>query len=115
MDRELVGERVHREALEGLAEQDEVGDAIADGTTCRIRKGIRGCVESDREGVRSGARYMERIAPITRAGVDHRARERAGELGDLTDVDVEEALADELSHATDVIGAAKAAAIKTRG
>jgi len=41
---------------------------------------------------------MERIAPVTRAGVDHRARERAGELGDLTDVDVEEALAKELSH-----------------
>jgi hypothetical protein len=49
---------------------------------------------------------MERIAPVTRAGVEHRARERAGELGDLTDVDVEEALADELSHVIDVIGVA---------
>jgi len=103
VNRELVGERVHREVLEGLAEQDEVGDAIADSTTCRIRKRIRGCVETDREGVRPGARYMERIAPVTRAGIHHRARKRAGELGDLTDVDVEEALADELSHAGDVI------------
>ena len=106
VDRELVCERIQRKALEGLAEQDEVRDASADGTTCRIRKRIRGCIETDREGVRSGARYMEWIAPITRAGVDHRARERAGELGDLTDVDVEEALADELSHAIDAIGVA---------
>jgi len=29
------------------------------------------------------------MAPVSRSGVDHRARERAGELGDLTDVDVE--------------------------
>jgi hypothetical protein len=45
---------------------------------------------------------MERIAPVSRTQVDHGARERAGELGDLTDVDVDEALTDELAHENDV-------------
>jgi len=40
VDRELVGERVKRDALQRLAEQDEVRDAITDSTTCRICKGI---------------------------------------------------------------------------
>jgi hypothetical protein len=44
------------------------------------------------------------MAPVSRSGVDHRARERAGELGDLTDVDVEEALTDELTHHADASG-----------
>ena len=71
---------------------------MSHGSARRIRKRVRGRIESDREGVRSCARYVERIAPVSRSGVDHRARERAGELGDLTDVDVEEALTDELTH-----------------
>ena len=49
-------------------------------------------------GVRSRARHVERIAPVSRTEVHNGARERAGERGDLTDVDVDEALADELSH-----------------
>jgi hypothetical protein len=43
-------------------------------------------------------RHVQRITPVSRTGVDRRARERAGELGDLTDVDVEEALTEELTH-----------------
>ena len=107
MDRELVCERVERETLYGLAEQDEVRDLIADSTTCRIRKRIRGCVETDRERVRPRSGHVERVPPVARSRVDHRAREATGELGQLTDVDVEEALADELSHATDVTGGAR--------
>jgi len=41
---------------------------------------------------------VKRITPVSRAGVDRRAREPAGELGDLTDVDVEESLTEELTH-----------------
>jgi hypothetical protein len=41
---------------------------------------------------------VERITPVSRAGIDRSAGERAGELGDLTDVDVEEPLTDELTH-----------------
>jgi hypothetical protein len=41
---------------------------------------------------------VERVSPVSRAGVDRRARERAGELDDLTDVDVDEALANKLTH-----------------
>jgi len=41
---------------------------------------------------------VKRIAPVSRSRVDDRAREGAGELGDLTDVDLEEELADELTH-----------------
>jgi len=107
VDRELVCERVERETLYGLAEQDEVRDLIADSTTCRIRKRIRGCVETDRERVRPRSGHVERVPPVARSRVDHRAREATGELGQLTDVDVEEALADELSHATDVTGGAR--------
>jgi hypothetical protein len=73
-------------------------------SACRVRKRVRGRVESDREGVRSLARYVERIAPVSRSGIDHRARERAGEFGDLTDVDVQETLADELTHARMLAG-----------
>ena len=47
---------------------------------------------------------MERVTPVSRAGVDHRARERAGELDDLADVDVDEALADDLSHQRNASG-----------
>ena len=107
MDRELVCERVERETLYRLAEQDEVRDLIADSTTCRIRKRTRGCVESDRERVRPRSGHVERVPPVARSRVDHRTREATGKLGQLTDVDVEEALADELSHATDVTGGAR--------
>ena len=41
---------------------------------------------------------MERIAPVSRAEIDRGARERAGEVSDLTDVDIDEALPDELAH-----------------
>jgi hypothetical protein len=43
---------------------------------------------------------MERIAAVTRSRVDHGARVRTGALGDLTDVHIHEALADELTHQT---------------
>jgi predicted enzyme related to lactoylglutathione lyase len=106
VDRELVCERIQREGLQRLAEHDEIRDAITNSTTCRIRKRIRGCVESDRERISARSCYVERVTPVTRSGVDRRQRERSGELGQLTDVDVEEALADELSHAIDAIGVA---------
>jgi hypothetical protein len=106
VDRELVCERIQREALQRLTEQDEIRDAITNSTTCRIRKRIRGCVESDRERISARSCYVERVTPVTRSGVDRRQREGSGELGQLTDVDVEEALADELSHAIDAIGVA---------
>ena len=98
MDRDLVRDRLERERFERLAQEDEVRQPFANRKPRRVRERVRGAIQSDREGVRSGARYMERIAPVTRAGVDHRARVRAGELGDLTDVDVEETLTDELTH-----------------
>jgi hypothetical protein len=41
---------------------------------------------------------VKRVAPVSRAGVDRRARERAGELNDLTDVDIDEAFSEELAH-----------------
>jgi hypothetical protein len=96
VDRDLVSEGLLLERLDWITQQDEVRQLFSRDSARRVRKRIRGGVESDREGVRSRARYVERVAPVTRAGVDHRARERAGALGDLTDVDVDESLADEL-------------------
>ena len=55
-------------------------------------------VESDREGLRSGARYMKWIPPVTRSRVDDGPRVRTGALDDLTDVHIHQALADELMH-----------------
>jgi hypothetical protein len=43
---------------------------------------------------------MERVTPVSRTGVERRSREGTGAFGDLTDVDVEEALTDELAHRT---------------
>ena len=64
----------------------------------RVRKRIGGGVESDREGVRSRARYVERIAPVSRSDVDRGAPGRAGELRELTDVHIHESFADQLTH-----------------
>jgi len=107
VDRQLIRERIEGEALQRLAEQDEVRDRFADSTTRRIGEGISGCIESDRERVRPRSGHVERVPSVARSRVDHRAREATGELGQLTDVDIEEALADELSHATDVTGGAR--------
>jgi hypothetical protein len=49
---------------------------------------------------------VQRITPVSRPGIDRRPRKGSGELGQLTDVDVEEALADQLSHAIDATGVA---------
>jgi len=81
VDGQLVGEAVEREELDGLAEQDQVRDAIADSVTRRVRKSIRGCVKSDRERISARSCYVERVTPVTRTGVDRRPREGSGELG----------------------------------
>jgi len=60
--------------------EDEVREQMSHRSTRGVRKGIRGGVNSDHEGVRSRARYMERIPTVTCSGVDHRAGERAREL-----------------------------------
>jgi hypothetical protein len=100
--RDLVRDRVERESLDGLAQEDEVRQWLADCATRGVRERVRGCVETDRESVRARARDVERIAPVSRTEVDDRARECAGRFGDLTDVDVEETLTDELPHVRDV-------------
>jgi nitroreductase len=66
-------------------------------TRC-VGERIRGCVETDRQRVRPRARDVERISPVSRPGIDDDAGERAGEVSDLTDVDVDEALTDDLTH-----------------
>ena len=71
---------------------------LAHAETRGVRKRVRGGIEADRQRVRPRARDVKRISPVSRAGIDDGARERAGELGDLTDVDIDEAFADELSH-----------------
>jgi hypothetical protein len=99
MDRHLVRHGIQPESLDRLAEEQQVRQPLTHGESCGIRKRVRGSVESDREGLRPRARHVERIAPVSRSGVEHRARERAGDLGDLTDVDVEKTLTDETAHA----------------
>ena len=103
VDRDLVRERVQCEALHGLAEQDEVRDAIPNSTTRRVCESVSGCIEPDRERVGPRSGDMQRITSVSRSGIDRRPRKGSGELGQLADVDVQEALADELSHGSDVI------------
>jgi len=98
VDRHLVGNGLQRDVLDGLAHQQEIRQLFAHGPAGRVGKRITGGVETDREDVRPCARHVKRVAPVSRAGVDRRARKRADELSDLTDVDVDEAFPDELTH-----------------
>jgi nitroreductase len=107
VDGHLVRHGRQRERLDWLAQQHQIREVLPHGATRRVGKCIGGGIESDREGVRSCARHVERITPVSRAVVDGRSRERAGELRDLTDVDVEEALTDEPTHEADATAAAR--------
>jgi nitroreductase len=100
VDRHLIRDFAQRKALDRLAQQQQVRQAVARGAARGVGERVGGGVETDGEGVAPRARYVERIAPVSRSGVDGRTRERAGDLGDLTDVDVEEAFTDELTHGT---------------
>ncbi len=99
MDRRLVRERLEWEALDRLAQQHEIRQPLARNETRGASERVGGGVDADRQGVRPGARDRERVAPVSRADIDRRARERAGERDQLTDVDVEKPLTDELTHA----------------
>ena len=68
------------------------------------RQGVGTCVDRDRERRRVGAGSEERVAAVARAQVYDDAAVAGGELGDLTDVDVDELFTEERAHAAMVIG-----------
>jgi hypothetical protein len=100
MDGDLVRERpqLAREAFDALNEESHIRQSRSFGAPRAGREGIGTGVDGDRKGagLRPGA--IENVATVARAHVHEDVAERGGYPGDLTDVDVDEALAEKSTH-----------------
>jgi hypothetical protein len=62
------------------------------------REGVRACVDRDRERIGISPGAIEYVAAITRANVEDDVAECGGVCGGLTDVYVDDPLAEKSSH-----------------
>jgi hypothetical protein len=101
VDGHLVGDgrELRRESLHAFNEERDVRKPRALGAPGAGGERVRACVDGDRERIRICPRAMEGVAAVTRTDVDDDATVCGGYSSDLTDVDVDETLADESTHA----------------
>jgi hypothetical protein len=100
MDRHLVrhlGELV-RKSLHTFHEERRVRKARPFCAPRTTGEGIRARIDGDRESARLGPRAVQDVATVTRTQVHQDVVERGGYCGGLTDVDVNEALAEKSTH-----------------
>ena len=105
MNGHVVGEarQLTRKALDPFDEERGVRDARSLRTPRAAREGIGACIDGDRERCRLGPRAVQNVATVARAHIHENVAERGGYGSGLTDVDVDEALADKSTHVVDAI------------
>lgn len=102
--REMHGDLVRESAkrrgqpLSTLDDERDVRKPCAPRLPRATDETVRTGVDGDREGVGMDARVMDDVGAIARANVDDDAAERGGESSGLTDVYVDEALAEKTTH-----------------
>jgi len=100
LDRHLIRHpsEVVRKALHTFDQERCVRKARSFRTPGAAGQGIGARVDGDREGTWLGPRPVQDVAAIARAHVHEDVTETGGYCGDLTDVDVDEMLAEKSTH-----------------
>ena len=116
VDGDLVGGLVERagQLLDSRDEERHVRESQAVRAPCTIGECVGARIDSDRERIRFASRAMNRIAAITRANVDHDPAESGGYRGGLTDVYVDDPLAEKSSHGRDATASARRRRLRGR-
>jgi hypothetical protein len=111
VDGDLVGDapELLRKTLHSFHQKGGVRQARSLRPPCAAREGVGARVDGQRERGRLGPRAVQNIATVTRSHVHENVAERGGYRGGLTDVDVDEALAEKSTHIPMVIRAGTAA------
>jgi len=100
LDRHLVRQLSHvvGKALHTFDQERRVRKARSFRAPSGAGEGIGARVDGDREGTWLGPRPVQDVAAIARAHVHEDVAETGGYCGDLTDVDVDEMLAEKFTH-----------------
>jgi hypothetical protein len=103
MDGDLVCEtpKLARDAFDAVDEESRIRQSRSLRAPRTAREGIGARVDRDRERARVGPCAVQDVATVARAKVHEDVAEGGGYLSDLTDVDVDEALAEKSTHCVD--------------